>query len=641
VLDGEGEPHEGPSSGGQPISSSDDGYRSEAYSFDSTGLERAAKAAKTLENSKFATEALALSQKQEETKQQEQMVKIKEYEMSIEQMKIEGKKVDGAERRKQIEMEMEVGKKKAQFQDHLARQRYEDQLVQNSRSQEENLRKQEESIAKQEAMRRSTLEHEMELRSKADTKRIEAETLARAKVERENQDLFLEQIRLKAKEHRSTVMEGISTVGSVVGAGLQSFLSDWDKVVVAAAGASLVATGFFVAKRATGVTASYVQARLGKPSLVRDTSRTPVFEAMKHPVNTVKKKMAKPQEALTGIVLSPGLESNLRDVALATKNTKLNRGMYRNLLFHGPPGTGKTMFAKKLAMHSDMDYAVMTGGDVAPMGRDGVTAVHKLFDWAQTSRKGLILFVDEADAFLRKRSSETISEDMRSTLNAFLYRTGDQSDKFMLVLASNTPEQLDWAINDRLDEVVEFALPGVEERERLVRLYFDKYVLQPAMEGSRGRRLKIEEMDFGALCSEIAAATGGMSGREIAKLGVAWQAGGYSSQEGVVTKAMILEKVEGSRAQHSQKMSWLSDEENRENRQVAYRDPNKAAAATVPLATVVEDLGLTARDFAEEQRKAIETEEKGIETEGEKPLEEKNLETDEKPSETKPLDKAS
>ena len=43
--------------------------------------------------------------------------------------------------------------------------------------------------------------------------------------------------------------------------------------------------------------------------------------------------------------------------------------------------------------------------------------------------QGLILFVDEADAFLRKRSSETISEDLRATLNAFLYRTGDQGYK--------------------------------------------------------------------------------------------------------------------------------------------------------------------------------------------------------------------
>jgi len=56
-------------------------------------------------------------------------------------------------------------------------------------------------------------------------------------------------------------------------------------------------------------------------------------------------------------------------------------------------------------MHSGMDFAIMTGGDVAPMGREGVSAIHKLFDWSSTSRRGLLLFVDEADAFLRKRAN--------------------------------------------------------------------------------------------------------------------------------------------------------------------------------------------------------------------------------------------
>ena len=68
----------------------------------------------------------------------------------------------------------------------------------------------------------------MEMRAQADLKRIEAETVARAKIERENQDLYLEQIRLKAKETRNTAMEGIRTAGSVLGAG--AFLRDWDKV---------------------------------------------------------------------------------------------------------------------------------------------------------------------------------------------------------------------------------------------------------------------------------------------------------------------------------------------------------------------------------------------------------------------------
>jgi ATPase family AAA domain-containing protein 3A/B len=47
-----------------------------------------------------------------------------------------------------------------------------------------------------------------------------------------------------------------------------------------------------------------------------------------------------------------------------------------------------------------------------------------------------------------------MSEDLRNALNAFLYRTGSASGKFMVVYASNQPEQFDWAINDRIDEMV-------------------------------------------------------------------------------------------------------------------------------------------------------------------------------------------
>ena len=46
------------------------------------------------------------------------------------------------------------------------------------------------------------------------------------------------------------------------------------------------------------------------------------------------------------LFLQPELEARLRDVAIATKHTKMNNGYYRNVLFYGPPGTGKTMFAK-------------------------------------------------------------------------------------------------------------------------------------------------------------------------------------------------------------------------------------------------------------------------------------------------------
>jgi ATPase family AAA domain-containing protein 3A/B len=82
------------------------------------------------------------------------------------------------------------------------------------------------------------------------------------------------------------------------------------------------------------------------------------------------------------------------------------------------------MFGRVLAYESGMDYAVMTvrrsalamggrwlslwcalthlqGGDVGPLGKDAVTELHKMFDWARTSRNGLVVFIDEAEAFLR------------------------------------------------------------------------------------------------------------------------------------------------------------------------------------------------------------------------------------------------
>ena len=51
------------------------------------------------------------------------MVKIKEYELSIEQMKVDAKRVDAQEKRKNMELEADQAKRKAEYQDQLARRR--------------------------------------------------------------------------------------------------------------------------------------------------------------------------------------------------------------------------------------------------------------------------------------------------------------------------------------------------------------------------------------------------------------------------------------------------------------------------------------------------------------------------------------
>lgn len=66
----------------------------------------------------------------------------------------------------------------------------------------------------------------------------------------------------------------------------------------------------------------------------------------------------------------------------------------------------------------------------------------------------------------------------------------------------------------------------------------------------------MDEFDYSAICSKMAKMCEGMSGREISKLGVAWQAAVYSSETGVLTEAMVLEKCKQAAQQHKQKVRY-------------------------------------------------------------------------------------
>lgn len=143
---------------------------------------------------------------------------------------------------------------------------------------------------------------------------------------------------------------------------------------------------------------------------------------------------------MQGVILEKNLEDQLREISYAVLNRKKHYAPAKNLMFYGPPGTGKTLFAKKLALKSGLEYAVMVGSDIAPLGPLAVKELNKLFDWAEQQKNGIILFIDEADAFLRNRKSPEMSEYMRHTINSFLYRTGSPSDNVIVVMATNAPE---------------------------------------------------------------------------------------------------------------------------------------------------------------------------------------------------------
>ncbi|CDW54409.1 DUF3523 and AAA domain containing protein [Trichuris trichiura] len=535
------------------------------YAFDSAALERAATAARELEKSSHAKEALELSKMQEQTRQLEfqSKIKVSEFDALTAQSKVEEKRVYEQERRKTLQEESRQVQLRAEYQDQLNRKRFNEEQALMKQMQEEQLRKQEASVRRQEEIRKATLEHEMQLKHKYELEKVREQAKAKVAAERENRDVYLEQLKLKESERRITVLESIKTGGQLIGSSLQAFTGDIGRLMNTVPGISVLALGIYMAKHATSVGARYLEARLGKPTLIRETSRITPLETLKHPI-----KVSTPScDPLAGVVLHPALESRLRDIAITTKNTKRNRGLFRNFLFYGPPGTGKTMFAKAMCAvwRHTPEWTICTKFST------GHQVLEKAFSTSECDPHvfltfRLILFIDEADAFLRKRSTSHIE-----CFPLLHRRCCILLGSFSMVLASNQPEQFDWAVNDRLDEMVQFILPTLDECKRMVLIYFKKYIAEPATQSKRcallkyvslhsWNRLKLADFDWVAKCESVAAKIVGLSGREIAKMVVSWQASAYASEDGVLTEAMIDQRVEDALKQHHQKMEWLSME---------------------------------------------------------------------------------
>ena len=53
---------------------------------------------------------------------------------------------------------------------------------------------------------------------------------------------------------------------------------------IKAAGLTLVAFGIYTARMGTGIAGRFIEARLGKPSLIRETSRLSFFQSIRHPI---------------------------------------------------------------------------------------------------------------------------------------------------------------------------------------------------------------------------------------------------------------------------------------------------------------------------------------------------------------------
>lgn len=179
-----------------------------------------------------------------------------------------------------------------------------------------------------------------------------------------------------------------------------------------------------------------------------------------------------------GLILPPEIQSQFDELILrCQRRERLWQGLGASLadpspgvraLFAGESGAGKTLAASRLA--------TILG---APLFRVDLAAVMNKYIGESEKNLGrvldeaaaldAILLMDEADALFGRRSEgKETGERYANMLTNFLL-TRIEYHPGIVVLTSNSRNRIDTAFSRRFDAIIEFPLPGVEERYRLWR----------------------------------------------------------------------------------------------------------------------------------------------------------------------------
>ena len=147
------------------------------------------------------------------------------------------------------------------------------------------------------------------------------------------------------------------------------------------------------------------------------------------------------------------------------------------MLLYGPPGCGKTFFAKHFAEEVGFNFMCITPATLKSRYVNATQEnIAKMFKEAEENAP-TVIFIDEMNELVPNRDDGNVHEMSRSAVNEMLAqmdRTGERG--VFIIGATNYPNMIDPAIlrAGRLDKKYYIGVPDAEARMALFKLYLKK-----------------------------------------------------------------------------------------------------------------------------------------------------------------------
>lgn len=199
------------------------------------------------------------------------------------------------------------------------------------------------------------------------------------------------------------------------------------------------------------------------------------------PSKEIKKHSPKEGEGFAAIAGMDDLKKQLREEVIEPLHNPEEYERYgvtipNGMLLYGPPGCGKTFFAKHFAEEVGFNFMCVTPATLKSRYVNATQEnIAKMFKEAE-EKAPTIIFIDEMNELVPNRESD-VHEMSRSAVNEMLAqmdRTGERG--IFIIGATNYPHTIDPAIlrAGRLDKKYFIGAPDKNARMALFKLYLEK-----------------------------------------------------------------------------------------------------------------------------------------------------------------------